>query len=150
MWLNRHELNSPVLNQFCQQKKFPCIKTCQNRIAKYTSLGHTHPKRATGNGQAKRELCGGNLKQLAVYCAVFPKATTDEIRAYLFNLQPANNQPPPLLHSQIICAEQLLQLSRKVGSTTCSRAYLPINLTKREMYFTWGSLLELQTQQLQI
>ena len=49
MWLNGDDLYSPALNQLRQQKKFPCIKTCQNWIAQYTLLGHVHPKRATGN-----------------------------------------------------------------------------------------------------
>ncbi len=57
---------------------------------------------------------------------------------HIYNLQPQNNQQPPFSVSQIHWTEQLLQLSQKVGSTTCCHAYLPINLTKREMYFTWG------------
>ncbi len=48
------------------------------------------------------------------------------------------NQQPSFSVSQIYQAEQLLQLLQKVGSTTCCCAYLPINLTKREMYFNWG------------
>ncbi len=33
----------------------------------------------------------------------------------------------------------MLQLSRKVASTTCNRAYLLLNFTKSDMYFTWGT-----------
>jgi len=75
------------------------------------------------------------LIQLAIFRSTNPKATTDEIRAHLFNLQNPENQLPPFSPAQVFRAEHLLGLTRKVGSTTCFRAYLPINLTKRDMYF---------------
>ncbi len=138
MWLNGEDLRSPALDLLRQQKKFPSLETCKVWIRQFTTHGHIDPKRATGNHRAERELRGEWLVRLAIYCTVNPKATIDETRAYLYNLQPQNNQHPPFSLSQIYRAEQLLQLLWKVGSTTCCRAYLPINLTKREMYFTWG------------
>jgi hypothetical protein len=53
---------------------------------------------------------------------------------YLFNIQMPGQQEPPFYASQILRAEALLGLSHKVASTTCSRAYIPLNVTKREMY----------------
>ncbi len=128
MWLNGEDLGFPALHLLHQQQKFPCFATCKNWIHQFTSYGHIDPKRATRNHFAERELQGEWLVRLAIYHAVNPKATINK---------PQNNQQPPYRVSQIYWADQLLQLLRKVGSTTCYRAYLPINLSKRDMHFTW-------------
>ncbi len=135
MWQNGDDLQSPMLNHLREMRLFPHIVTCRAWIQQYTQVGHVDPKKTTGNHRASREICGQNLVQLAIYHATNPKATTDEIHAHLFNLQNPEHQLPPFSPSQVLRAEILLGLTRKVGSTTCHRAHLPINLAKWEMYF---------------
>ena len=56
-----------------------------------------------------------------------------ECRAYLFNLDPTKE---PYSDSQVHRAECLLGLRRKAASTTADLAFLPVNLQKREFYWT--------------
>ncbi len=56
--------------------------------------------KATGNHPSKCEICGQNLIQLASFQSTTPKATADEIRAHLFNLQNPANQLPPFSPAQ--------------------------------------------------
>ena len=88
---------------------------------------------ATGNRHAEREISGLVLEWLALYRAVLPKATLAECRAFLFNMDPTQ---PPYSNSQVHRAEKLLDLKRKAASTTADFATLPINMLKRELYWT--------------
>jgi hypothetical protein len=74
-----------------------------------------------------------DLEQLGLYRSVFPKATIAECRAYLFNLDPTKE---PYSDSQVHRAECFLGLRRKAASTTADLAFLPVNLQKREFYWT--------------
>jgi hypothetical protein len=69
---------------------------------------------------------GTDLEQLAQYCGVFPKATISECRAYLYNIDPTNNLYSNL---QVHRAEKLLGLKRKAASMTVDLAFLPQNMT---------------------
>ena len=60
-----------------------------------------------------------------------PKAYIDEVHAHVHNRNPAN---PPYSQLQIVRAEQRLGLSRMAESTTSVRAYLPINMHRRNLY----------------
>ena len=83
--------------------------------------------------EREREILGEVLEKLALYRAVFPKATLAECRAYLFNLDPTKD---PYSYSQVHRAEVLLGLRRKAASTTADMAYTPANLQKQERYWT--------------
>ncbi len=108
---------------------------CWRWITRIVENVHINPMKATGNHPSKHEIQGQNLIQLAIFQSTNPKATTDEIQAHLLNLQNPANQLSPFSPAQVLRAESLVGLTCKVGSTNCSHAYLPINLTKRNMYF---------------
>ncbi len=135
-WQTGQSLVSPDLQDLRDQGVYPSQQTCRNWINQFIEYGHIDPMCHTGNHRATREVRGDDLTQLALFRTVNPKATIHEIRAFLFNLR--QNEVPLYSISQICRAEKLLGLSNKVGSTTCVRAYLPINLAKRQMYFSRG------------
>ncbi len=72
----------------------------------FNQTGDICPLRRTGNHHARREVQGTDLKQLALYQCVFPKATIAKCRAYLFNVDPTNNLFSSL---QVHCGEKLLE-----------------------------------------
>jgi len=98
----------------------------------FEQYGHVQPMIATGNHEADREIRGQPLVRLALYRCVYPKATVDQIRAFLYNMDPLER---PYSRSQIHRAEDLLDLRTKAASSTCERAYLPANLQKRHMFW---------------
>ncbi len=112
----------PPLTSSIFSNNFPVLKPA--------NFEHIYPKKPTGNKHAEREIYGELLVCLALYQMVYPKATIDKIWAYLFNLNPADNQQPPFSQSKVVHAEKLHQLSQKFESTTCNHTYLPINSTK--------------------
>ena len=96
-------------------------------------VGHVQPKQATGNHEAERKVQGEALPRLALYRRLFPQSTIDHVRAWLFNMDPTI---PPYSKSAIVEAEHFLGLRNKRSSTTCERAFWPVNLHKRELYWT--------------
>ena len=134
MWLigGMEALNAPHLLPLRHAKKFPSLPTCKRWIEQYQEEGNVRPKRATGNRPAEREIEGIDLFHLAIYRQVRPKAYIDEVRAFIHNM---NNTVDPYYPCQIIRAEHRLGLSRKAASTTSECAYIPINLTKRSIYW---------------
>jgi len=75
------------------------------------------------------------LVDLALCRTVWCKALGAKVRAFLFN------QPPAVLHisgSQLSRAESKLDLTTVFASTICFRAYWPINMEKRWMYWSMG------------
>ncbi|EJK47066.1 hypothetical protein THAOC_34243 [Thalassiosira oceanica] len=125
----KNDLNLAVLRR---DKRFPCFATCKSWIMQYQQHGHVRPKKATGNKQTRREVNGVDLYNLALFRKCYPKAYIDEVRAYVHNRNPTNK---PYSKSQIYRAEERLGLTRKAGSTTSTKAYLPINLQKRRQYW---------------
>ena len=80
-------------------------------------------------------MLGDALVRLALYRVVHPEAPIAHARAFLFNMDGA---APPYCPQAIIRAEHLLNLRRKASSTTCERAYWPINLHKMDMFWDWN------------
>lgn len=62
-----------------------------------------------------------------------PQATIDHVRAFLFNMDPTK---APFSPYAIVKAEHILNLRMKRSSTTCERAFWPINLHKRNLFWT--------------
>lgn len=58
--LNGQILNSPGLNLIHQQKKFPCMSTCQIRNSQYITISHMNPKGTIGIHGAEKDLQGEN------------------------------------------------------------------------------------------
>jgi hypothetical protein len=119
-----HEVPELVALQVA--RKFPSYSTCIHWIQIFNQTGDICPLRCTGNHHVEREVQGTDLKQLALYHSVFPKATISECRAYLYNIDPTKD---PYSNLQVHCAENLLGLKRKAASTTADVAFLPQNMT---------------------
>jgi hypothetical protein len=81
--------------------------------------------RAMGNHHADREVQGTDLMQLALYQAIFPKATISKCRAYLYNIDPTKD---PYSGSQVHQAEHQFGI-------------LASESTKHELYWTLPPLL---------
>ncbi len=127
-------LQSPDLDALRAVYAYPSLQTCMRYIKQYHELGHWDNKIATGNHQAEREVLGQPLVRLALYRLVHPEAPISHVQAFLFNMDPT---APPYYTASIHRAEKLLDLRRKKSSTTCERAYWPINLHKRDMFWDW-------------
>jgi hypothetical protein len=67
------------------------------------------------------------------YRLVFPKATADEIRRWIFE-----NSRFPTIYSRadISRSETNWGFSSKAGSTTANQAFLPINIFRRQQFWT--------------
>lgn len=128
--LDTHSLN---LLRAQNPPAYPSIQTCLRYIEQYRTVGHVQPKYATGNHQAEREVQGQAIVRLALFRLVHPQATIDHARAFLFIMDPTVLPYSPYA---IVKAEQLLNLRLKRSSTTCERAYWPINLHKRNVFWT--------------
>jgi hypothetical protein len=113
-------LSSPWIAKLREQKLFPAWRTCRQYIGLFNAEGHTLGKRATGNCISEREVSGQDLVNITIYRMVRPKAYTNEVRAYVHNMNPVN---PPYSRSQIGRAKVRLGLHRKVGLTTSDCAY---------------------------
>ena len=139
IWKNGGGLNggfdalmTPHYMQLRFQQKSPHENACKRIVETYLSEGHILPKRPNGNHYAERELFGIDLFNLSLFRLIRPKATIDEVRAFVHNRNPS---VLPYSHSQIYRAEQRVQLWRKVASTTSEQAYRPVNLRKRKNYW---------------
>ena len=132
MYLLGIPLDTPHLRLLRAVHEFPSLRSCQRYINKYLECGHWQPKYATGNHDAEREVRGQALVNLALYRVVHPESPLSHARAFLFNVNPT---VAPFSHSAVLRAEAVLDLRRKVASTTCERAYWAINLRKREQFW---------------
>lgn len=112
---------------------YPSMQTCTRYVQQYQALGHFQLKRATGNHEARREVEGEDWNRLALIRMTHPQATIDHVRAFLFNMDPTK---APISPANIVKAEYILNLRMKRSSTTCERAYWPINLHKRHLFWT--------------
>ncbi len=128
----RYQLGLPLdtdeLNALCAEYVYPSMSSCRRYINKHKHnalLGHCRAMLKTGNHEAERTVTGQSLVNLALFRVVFPAATIDEARAYLFNMDPTLGAP--FRPAAVVDAEHLLGLRRKALSTTCKRAFLPIN-----------------------
>lgn len=128
-------LESPELDVLRAQHPpaYPCYRTCERYIQQFQLVGHFQPKQATGNHEATREIEGEAWPRLALYRRLHPEATIDMVRAFLFNMDPTI---APYCPSAIVKAEFFLNLKNKRSSTTCERAFWPINLHKRDLFWT--------------
>ena len=71
-----------------------------------------------------------------MYRMIFPKATADEIRRFLFE----NNFNNPRIFSRtdITRSELLIGLTRKRSSTTAFQAMMPHNIFRRWLFWNMG------------
>ena len=71
---------------------------------------------------------GKDLVLLVLYCISLPKVTQAEVSVFLTVMNEHNSMYQPYSPSQIIRAEDMLNLTRKRGSTTSFQVYNPLNL----------------------
>lgn len=121
------------LNALRAEYVYPSMSSCRRYINKHNVLGHCRAMLKTGNHEAERTVTGQSLVNLALFRVVFPAATIDEARAYLFNMDPTLGAP--FRPAAVVDAEHLLGLRRKASSTTCKRAFLPLNEHKRHVFW---------------
>ena len=87
----------------------------------------------TGNVR-ENAIPGRYILEVALYRAIWPKATADEVRAHVFRtVEPAKVLSRPQMYT---IESEHLGLTRKRGSTTAFNALLPINLNKRRLFWT--------------
>ncbi len=144
MLLNGEDLKSPALNLLHQKRSSPVLQ--------HVGIGFTNsPPMVTSiqKGQLEivvlRENCKENswLDLPFIAQSIQKQQSTRHGHIYMiYNCKTTNS--PHSVSCKFIGQNNCCS-SQKVGSTTCFCAYLPINLTKRELYFTWGSCLELLT-----
>jgi hypothetical protein len=112
---------------------YPSMSFWEWYIKNHDDLGHCRAMLKTENHEAERTARGQLLVYLALFRVVFPAATINEARAYLFNVDPMLGVP--FCPAAVVYAEHLLGLRRKAPSTTCQRAFLPLNLYKRHVFW---------------
>lgn len=125
-----------TLNNLRQNNLYPKVSTVDKWMLLYNQFGHSRPFRRTGNRRAQREIRGRNLVLLALYRAALPKATIAEVNAFLFvmNTDDPNNEIHS--YSQICRGEKSILISRKRSSTTAFQAMLPINIERRNNFWS--------------
>jgi hypothetical protein len=134
MHFNNYDLHeAPELVALWVARKFQSYSTCVRWIQIFNQTVDICPFCRTGNHHAERKVQCTDLKPLAPYCSVFPKAIISECRAYLYNIDPTKDLYSNL---QVHRAKNLLGLKLKAASTTAYLAFLPQNMTLREYYWT--------------
>lgn len=133
--LETGQLTKGRILQLKQTQKLPSWRTCKRWKKIYQELGHMRPCRHTGNRQI-RALSGHRLIQLSLYKLFLPKSTYAETNAFLFN---ANQHDPNnrfFSNSQLCRANKTIHLTRKRASTTAEQASHPVNIMKRDRYYS--------------
>jgi len=96
-------------------------------------MGRLVPMVMTGNvGDVK--IRGLDLYHLVMYRMIFPKASADEIRRFIFSANLWN--PQIFSRVDITRTENILELSRKRASTTAYQALHPRNLLRRFLFWS--------------
>ena len=139
-------LDTNELNAIRAVYAYLSLSSCARYISKFNNLGHFRSMLKMGNHEAERAVRGQSLVYLAMFRLVNPAASINEVRAYLHNMDPAG---VPFRPAAVVHAEHLLGLRRKVSSTTCQRAFLPLNMYKRHVFWNQNNPLgwaDVQTQ----
>lgn len=116
--------------------EFPARKTINEWARPMQMNGHTRAYVKQGNRRAS-VLRGEAILRLSVFKHMFPRSNAHETNAWLWN---SSLEPPGQRRlytaGQISEAEDHLGLSMKVSSTTARQALLPINILKRQNFWT--------------
>ena len=131
---NSGESNHPIFQQLRQLGVYPSMPTELRYQRLQNTHGHVRQCRRTGNNRAT-VFRDHNLLLLALYRITFPKCTAAEINAFLYRANYGDINFRFFSASQISEAEKRIGLTRKRGSTTAYQALLPINKSKRWMYW---------------
>ena len=129
------DVDSSVVSSLRSQHSFPSHRSVVRWVDRLNDLGNFRPFRRSGNKRAEREIIGNVFVLLALYRVSLPKATQAEVSAFLAVMNGYDPMYVPYSPSQITRAEDLLNLTRKRGSTTAFQAYDPFNLQWRDNYW---------------
>ena len=134
LFMKDEDMENPMTAQLRKYRVYPGQRTVDRWARKVVSLGYARQCRRRGKYRVT-VFHNHDLFLLALYCLAFPKAMASEINAFLYNANYGSlvfrtNSTP-----QITYAEQRIGLTRKTGSTTAYRAFLPINKQKRWMFW---------------
>ena len=129
------DVESSVVSSLRSQHSFPSHRSVLRWIDRFEEHGNFRPYRHSGNKRATREILGKDLVLLALYRVSLPKATQAEVSAFLAVMNGHDPMYRPYSPSQITRAEDMLNLTRKRGSTTSFQAYDPFNLQWRDNYW---------------
>ncbi len=124
-----------MVENLCEEHVYPSRQTISRWNDLHNRLGHVRPCRRNGNGDLKT-LQGSDLILLALYRVAYPKAKASEINSFLYQCNYGNVHFSLYSNSAITEAEQYIGLKRKRGSTMAYQAFLPVNVRKREIYWT--------------
>ena len=126
---------SVAAGTYVHQPLHPCSRSIRRFIARSNNnAGNCNAFHRTGNRDPV-VLKGEDRFLLATYRVIFPKATANEIIAFIH----AHSSAPRLYsRSQNSECEQDLGLSRKVGATDAHQAFYPVNIQRRIDFWTTG------------
>jgi hypothetical protein len=95
------------------------------------SRNGVQPKAMTGN-KAHRKIAGDNQFLLIMYRLIYPEASLDEVRRFIYE-----NSSNPIIFSRsdISLHETFLDVTTKVASTTAMQALLPHNVRRRNRFW---------------
>jgi len=107
--------------------------TTASQASLYRWMGRINPFKSTGNNIQLR-INGENQYLHIMYRIIFPYATADEVRTYLFNN--AHINPQLFSRDDIYKTDARLKITSKAGSTTAYQALLPQNVVRRVLFYT--------------
>jgi hypothetical protein len=135
--MNSGQENSPHFQTLRDNRLHPAKRSTRRWRQRFQE--HNHLLRYVKQGNTRATvLCGFPGFLLIVYFrTIYPKSTIAEVNAFLWNAHEQFSDTPRFYSpSQISRAEDRFGLSRKRGSTTARQALLPINLARREAFWT--------------
>jgi hypothetical protein len=92
------------------------------------------PFQMTGN-RGTVKIAGQDLFNLMMYRMIYPTVTADEMRCFLITSNTVN--PVVFSRKDIYVSENILDLTRKRGSSTAFQALTPFNILRRQIF--WNS-----------
>ena len=128
------DVDFSVVSSLRSHHSFPSHRSVVRWVDRLNDLGNFRPFRRSGNKRAEREIMGNDLMLFALYRVSLPKATQSEVSVFLAVMNRHDPMYVPYSPSQITRAEDVLNLTRKRGSTTAFQAYDPFNLQWRDNY----------------
>jgi hypothetical protein len=108
------------------------LPTTACRSSIYNWKNRLNPYKSTGNN-IQLKINGENQYLHIMYRIIFPYATADEVRTYLFNNAIIN--PQIFTRDDIYKTDARLKITSKVGSTTAFQALLLQNVIRRDLYY---------------
>ena len=134
------DVDASVISSLRSHHYFPSHRSVVRWVDRLNNLGNFRPFRRSGNKRAEREIMGNDLVLFTLYRVLLPKATQSEVSIFLVIMNRHDPMYVPYSPSQITRVEDVLNLTRKRGSTTAFQAYDPFTLQWRDNYWNMSYL----------